>query len=133
MQTASAAETEVVAIRAELASRGITVEVEGSELRLQGPAGALTPELREAVRSHKRDLLIALTGFVPLDRAIITSTATRTSIEEIWERLNHARQMVAKPGATPLQQQVVRDWTAILRERERRDVLAHVGTGQEVA
>ena len=124
---------DIAAIQAELSARGITVEVDGIELRCKGPAGTLTPELREAVRSHKRDLLLALTGFAPLDRAIITSTASHMSIEQIHERLAHARQMAARPDATPLHRQLVADWRAILRERERRDTLAHAGAGQEVA
>ncbi len=66
------------------------------------------------------DDTVAAPAFAPLDRAIITSTAHRTSIEQIHERLAHVRQMATKPDLMPLHQQLVQDWTAIEREKERQ-------------
>ena len=84
---------DLATIQAERAAPGTTVEVEGVELRFKGPVGALTSELREAVHSHKHDLLIALTGFAPLEDPIIRHTATNTFLEQIHVRLNQAQQM----------------------------------------
>jgi len=43
-----------------LAGRGIRLEAEGDRLECRGPAGALTPDLRETVRAHRQDLLALL-------------------------------------------------------------------------
>ena len=48
------------ALLSELRRRDIELRAEGSELRCNAPAGALTPELREQLRRHKADLLALL-------------------------------------------------------------------------
>ena len=40
---------------------GIRLEVAGDRLRFDAPAGALTPDLRDALARHKRELLDVLT------------------------------------------------------------------------
>ena len=53
------------AILAELRERGIELVAEGNQLRYRAPRGALTPDLREAMRQFKPGLLAVLTGRVP--------------------------------------------------------------------
>jgi hypothetical protein len=103
----------VTELRAELTARGIVVRVDGTELRFTAPPGALTAELRTAIQTHKHDLLAALTGFVPLDRAILRDTTAKHTSEQIEERLARLTDRAAAPGATPLAHQLVRDWGAI--------------------
>lgn len=41
---------------AELEQRGVKLTVAGDKLRYDAPAGALTPELKEALRQHKAEI-----------------------------------------------------------------------------
>lgn len=50
------------ALLSELRRRDIQVSAVGEELRCSAPAGALTPELREELRRHKRDVLALLSS-----------------------------------------------------------------------
>jgi thioesterase domain-containing protein len=62
------------AFLAELRSRDIQVWAVGGELRCSAPAGALTPELREALRSRKNEILEFLASVQALagqQRAIV--------------------------------------------------------------
>jgi hypothetical protein len=111
----------VAELQAVLQARGIAMEVEGADLKVRGRPGALTPELRTAIQTHKQVLLAALTGFAPLDRAIIRSTAARHTSEQIQDRLAHAREMAAQQPASPLWHQAVQDWLVIAREQARLD------------
>jgi hypothetical protein len=109
----------VTDLQAELQARGIAVEVDGADLKVRGRTGALTPELRTAIQAHKPALMLALTGFTALDRAIIRSTAAKHTLTEIQDRLAHARAMAAQRPDSLLWQHVVWDWTAILRAKEQ--------------
>lgn len=68
-----------------------------------------------------------LLDFAPLDRAIVTSTATRRPVEGNRARLAHAQQVTARPDVTPLHRQLVEDRRAILRERERQAAMQRMG------
>ena len=103
----------VADLQAELTARGITVRVAGTELRFTAPPGALTAELRTAIQTHKHDLLVALTGFAPLDRDLIRSTARSHTTHQIEARLARLTARAAAPDATAQDHQLVRDWTAI--------------------
>ncbi|QBS37116.1 hypothetical protein E1B22_03775 [Thermaerobacter sp. FW80] len=48
------------ALLTELRRRGVEVWADGDRLCYRAPRGALTPELREAVRAHKGELLAVL-------------------------------------------------------------------------
>jgi hypothetical protein len=109
----------VTDLQAELTARGIAVEVDGADLKVRGRTGALTPELRAAIQTHKQALLAARTGFTPLDRAIIRSTAAKHSLADIQARLAHTQKVAGAPGALPLHQQLVRDWVAILAAKQQ--------------
>lgn len=45
---------------AELDRRGVILTPVGDKLRYDAPAGVLTPDLKEAMRQHKADLLVLL-------------------------------------------------------------------------
>ena len=62
-------------------------------------------------------LMAELTGYHPLDQAIIRVEARKHTMEQIRRRLDHCRQVAAEPGATPLHHQLVRDWELIAREK----------------
>jgi hypothetical protein len=104
-------------LEAELQARGITVEVDGADLKVRGRIGALTPELRTAIQAHKPAIMLALTGFVPLDRAITLGVARKSSPEAVQARLAHARAMAAQQPASPLWQQALQDRIAIAHEQ----------------
>lgn len=48
----------------DLKKRGVDLEPEGDSLRYRGPAGALTPSLRQALATHKAEVLSHLRGVV---------------------------------------------------------------------
>jgi len=48
---------------AELEKRGIRLAIEAGSLTVEGPRRAMTPELRQALATHKADLLAALTSW----------------------------------------------------------------------
>lgn len=50
----------------DLKKRGVDLEPEGDSLRYRGPAGALTPSLRQALATHKAEVLSHLRGEVDL-------------------------------------------------------------------
>ena len=54
--------TDLDALLAELTARGVTVAAHGDKLRIDAPAGAITPELRERLAEHKAALLAHLAG-----------------------------------------------------------------------
>jgi hypothetical protein len=47
---------------AELERRNVKVSLAGDKLRLEAPAGVLTPEIKEALRQHKAALIALLSG-----------------------------------------------------------------------
>jgi len=47
---------------AELERLNVKVSLAGDKLRLEAPAGVLTPELKEALRQHKAALIALLSG-----------------------------------------------------------------------
>ena len=49
-----------VAILEEAKQRGIVLEAQGEELRYRAPRGSLTPDLLEAMKEHKAELLQSL-------------------------------------------------------------------------
>ncbi len=51
--------------------------------------------------------------FAPLDAVIAKSGAGRHPLGEIEARLSRLTATAARPGATPLDRQLLRDWTAI--------------------
>lgn len=48
------------ALLAELKRRNVTATLAGDKIRLEAPAGALTPELKDALRQYKPELLARL-------------------------------------------------------------------------
>lgn len=48
------------ALIAELEARGVRLTAEGARLHSDAPKGALTPELREAIKAHRVELIAAL-------------------------------------------------------------------------
>ena len=63
------------ALVAELEARGVTIEIDGGELRLNAPTGAMTADLLAAVKSCKSELMKLLPE---------TADASKTDIE--WDR-----------------------------------------------
>jgi hypothetical protein len=49
----------------ELRQRGVLLEIAGERLRCRAPQGVLTPELKEALTTHKAQLLLVLTAPPP--------------------------------------------------------------------
>jgi len=47
---------------AKLERLNVKVSLAGDKLRLEAPAGVLTPELKEALRQHKAALIALLSG-----------------------------------------------------------------------
>ncbi len=64
------------ALLTELATRGISLSAEGGSLAVSGPPGALTPELREVLRTEKAALLAYLAEKAPLP-ALVPDPAGR--------------------------------------------------------
>ena len=62
-------------------------------------------------------LATPVADFVPLDQAIIRNMASRTTMEQIQERLDHSRLVAVTSNASPLWAQVVRDWESIAGEK----------------
>ena len=52
----------LLGLLAELEERNVKVFLAGDKLRLEAPAGVLTPELKEALRQHKAALIALLSG-----------------------------------------------------------------------
>ena len=50
------------AVLSELNARGVTFAAAGDRLRLRAPAGTMTPDLLDRVRTHKAELLALLSG-----------------------------------------------------------------------
>ncbi len=98
-----------------LDAAGVDVDITetSDQLRIDAPRGVLTPALRQAIMEHKPTLIAALTGFHPLDPAIVTSEARRRSLEEIEARLARQTEAAARPTATALDRHLARDWTMI--------------------
>ncbi|MCH8969901.1 MAG: hypothetical protein IIA66_12380 [Planctomycetes bacterium] len=83
---------------AELADHGIAVHADGTRIRLNAPAGALTPDLLAAVKSCKAELLELLTETAGVttyaDRewarflsvAVATSNGLRDPAEPVLQR-----------------------------------------------
>lgn len=65
-----------------------------------------------------------VTSLRPLDLQIIEDIA-KWPKEKVLQCLDRTRQTAAQPGATPLHHQLVRDWDAIARHKER-DGAGHV-------
>lgn len=103
----------LTALRAALDRAGVRLIVAGDALRVFAPPGTLTPALRHAITDHKAALIATFTGFSPLDAAIITSEAGKHSLADIARRLARVAARAGAPDATPLDTQLVRDWTAI--------------------
>jgi len=105
------------ALRAHLGAAGVHLSVDGDTLRISGPRGALSPALRQALSDHKPVLLAALTGFRPLDAAIVASETGRRPLDEIERRLARVTKRAASPLASALDKQLLRDWSAILQAK----------------
>ena len=60
--------TSVAQRLAELATTGITICRDGESLRVRGPAGSVSPELRREIAARKPEILAALAGDLPLHR-----------------------------------------------------------------
>lgn len=58
------------ALLAELRALGVELRVEGDRIRCKAPRGSVTPELAEAIRSHKPALLALLTTPTVDDEAL---------------------------------------------------------------
>ncbi|MDQ3692071.1 MAG: hypothetical protein M3464_00375 [Chloroflexota bacterium] len=100
-------------LRAHLDDAGIRLAVDGFQLKIIAPPGALTLDSKAAIKAHKTSLLIELTGFAPLDEGIIESFAHRNSREMIEACVARLTAHAADPAATALDHQVLRDWLAI--------------------
>jgi hypothetical protein len=56
---------------AELKRRGVTLRADGDKLYVRAPVGALTDELRQAIRARKAEIMATLRGdyvVVPIER-----------------------------------------------------------------
>ena len=97
----------------ELCDRSVTIEAAGDELRLDAPAGAMTPSLLAAVRDSKADLLNLLAepdsrADHEWDRFLSVAVATRGGLRD--------------PAEPILQRGVsIEDWRAFERD------CAHLG------
>lgn len=58
-----------------------------------------------------------ISPYPPLDASIVASEAERRPLEEIEARLTRLVARAADPDATPLDRQLVADWTAIRRAK----------------
>lgn len=70
----------------ELKTRGVELRPEGDNLRYRAPSGALTPELRDAVKTRKAELLAALRDRqpAPTDYATLTSSPLVARVRAAW-------------------------------------------------
>ncbi|MDQ3694293.1 MAG: hypothetical protein M3464_11785 [Chloroflexota bacterium] len=130
-----------------LTAAGVKLQLKDGQLRFRSTTGqTVPPDLREQIIAHRGDRLAALTtredgwppddewpgntggastpvphtGFASLDDVIIESEASRHSLEQIEAVLAHARALAAEQPESPLHQQVVRDWLAIERAKQRQ-------------
>jgi acyl transferase domain-containing protein len=82
-----------------LAARGVTLTVEGSDLKVTAPRGALDPSLREALRTHKSELLRLLGQPAPRAQDVaIVGMACRLpgarDVDAYWQLLCEGRSAV---------------------------------------
>ena len=67
----------------EIAARRIELHQTGGKLHFKAPAGALTPELRERIATHKDAILAHLSGQPPADPATLSSEPSPAQ-ERLW-------------------------------------------------
>lgn len=74
------------ALLAELRNRGAAVAVAGARLRIEAPAGTVTPEIREELAAHKPELLRLLsTPTLDADAGHVAAVKLRnTAIGDVW-------------------------------------------------
>src|SRR5438445_3253640 len=109
--------------------RGLQVAAAGQYLEVRGPLSALTPDLREAVRSHKATLLALLTNGVPPARP---HAADRFDALEFIERLLERGVVFAERESSLLwfaPFPIGRDTAATLRSR-KAEILEHLRSRQ---
>ena len=82
----------VSALVDELARRNIQVSADGERLHLDGPAGSLTPELRERLREHKAGLLTHLRNPDADERPVNLAVELEQAIRQAqsWRELETA-------------------------------------------
>lgn len=76
---------------ADLSRRGVVLELSAGRLRYRAPQGALTTELREAMKAHKDALLSLLTPDETLPDEIYIPASIPNDLESIATRIDLQR------------------------------------------
>ena len=71
--------------------RGIKLELSDGNLRYRAPRGALAPELREAIKTHKDELIALLTPDETLPDVIVIPASLPNDEESISACINAQR------------------------------------------
>ena len=108
---------------AELRRRGVKLTVNGDRLRYEAPRGALTPELLEAMRQHKPELLRLLSRPpIPQDVVAGVEAALRAGR---WVRIATPYDILLAPNRRAAERASERHPNLpIFRPREGREILA---------
>lgn len=91
------------------AARARTLLERGSEKSEKSQIAVIQKVSTQREKSEKSEK----SPYAPLDEVIAASEAGRRSVDEIERRLARLVAQAAEPEATPLDRQLVRDWTAI--------------------
>ncbi|MHB8763134.1 MAG: TubC N-terminal docking domain-related protein [Deferrisomatales bacterium] len=109
-----------LALLRDIEAQGIRLEAQGDRLRVDAPAGALTPELRAALAEHKPELLRVLAAGAGAPGPFTCDGCPN-------------RGRPATPGAT--WRATVANWCSVYREawRELAAALEHTGRPRAIA
>jgi pyochelin synthetase len=73
----------LVLLISDIAARNIVLRVENGKLHFKAPEGALTPELRQRISTHKDEILAHLTGQTqPEPETLLTDPSSAQ--ERLW-------------------------------------------------
>ena len=95
----------------------------GQVLARQADRAPLSTAQRAAIPRDELALSAALTGFCPLDDAIIRAEASRRPLAEIQARTARLVAAARSPDATMQEQAIAADWRRILRAAEADEAL----------
>jgi hypothetical protein len=79
----------------------------------------ISEESEESPRTPLELASVEPADFVPLDRAIVSSTAGKHTLADIEVRLARCHARAATPGASLVWRQAVADWTRILAAKQQ--------------
>ena len=96
-----------------LQNRGVELTPDGDLLRWRAPAGALTPALRQALASHKTEVLAHLRGIIDLP-------VTRADWPEEWQEAYIERAAIMEYDGGLPREEAERRAEQLVREAYRR-------------